>query len=169
MAKKGWGITLIKTKIDLQQIEAFLYQEARYINENKLVEWLELFTDDCKYWVPCNDNDIDPETHVSIIYDDRKRLEERVWRLETGLAYGQQPQSKTRHLITNVEILEDQGDEMIVSSNFMLVELRRGEQTMYAGRNVHHIRLGGNNLKISLKKIELLNNNEPLGNLSFIL
>ncbi|MFJ7729099.1 aromatic-ring-hydroxylating dioxygenase subunit beta [Neobacillus sp. NPDC097160] len=160
---------MIKTRIDLQQIEAFLYKEARYINENKFEEWLALFTQDCRYWIPCNDNDIDPETHVSIIYDDRIRLEERVWRLQTGLAYGQQPQSKTRHLITNVEILEEFGEKIIVSSNFLLVELRRGIQTMFAGRNEHHLLFEGNGLKIGLKKVELLNNNEPLGNLSFIL
>lgn len=160
---------MIKTRIDLQQIEAFLYKEARYINENKFEEWLALFTQDCRYWIPCNDNDIDPETHVSIIYDDRKRLEERVWRLQTGLAYGQQPQSKTRHLITNVEILEELGEKIIVSSNFLLVELRRGIQTMFAGRNEHYLLFEENGLKVCSKKVELLNNNEPLGNLSFIL
>ncbi|MBT2605204.1 aromatic-ring-hydroxylating dioxygenase subunit beta [Bacillus sp. ISL-53] len=160
---------MIQTKNELKQIEAILFKEARYINENRLDEWLELFTNNCVYWVPCNENDIDPETHVSIIYDDRKRLEERVWRLQTGLAYGQQPQSKTRHLITNVEIVEELKDKVVVSSNFLLVELRRGVQTIFSGRNEHHLCLEGNNLKIHLKKIELLNNNEPLGNLSFIL
>lgn len=167
--KKGRRLALIKTRIDLQQIEAFLYKEARYINDERFEEWLTLFTHDCRYWIPCNENDIDPETHVSIIYDDRKRLEERIWRLQTGLAYGQQPKSKTRHLITNVEILEEVGEKVIVSSNFLLVELRRGEQTIFAGRNEHHLLMEGNDLKISFKKVELINNNEPLGNLSFIL
>ena len=58
---------MIKTRIDLEQIEAILYKEARYINQNMLIEWLELFTHDCRYWVPCNENDIDPEDPLSII------------------------------------------------------------------------------------------------------
>ena len=98
---------MIRTKVELKEIEAILYKEARLINEDQLDEWLDLFTQNSVYWVPCNDNDIDPETHVSMIYDDRNRMEERVWRLQTGLAYGQQPRSKTRHLITNIEILEE--------------------------------------------------------------
>lgn len=160
---------MIQTQIDIQQVEAFLYKEARYINDNKLEEWLSLFTEDCIYWVPCNEDDIDPETHVSIIYDDRTRLEERVWRLQTGLAYGQQPRSKTRHLITNVEVMEEKEEGINVTSNFLLTELRRGIQTVYAGRNEHHLRIEENDFKISLKKVELINNNEYLGNLSFIL
>ncbi|MBM4763644.1 aromatic-ring-hydroxylating dioxygenase subunit beta [Bacillus sp. B15-48] len=159
----------MQTKIKLEQIEAFLYKEARYINSHELGEWLDLFTDDCKYWVPCNSADIDPETHVSIIYDDRSRLEERVWRLQTGLAYGQEPRSETRHFITNVEVLDENEEEVIVTSNLMLVELRRGIQTVYAARMEHHLVPKGDDFKIRFKKIELLNNNEYLGNMSFIL
>lgn len=160
---------MIQNKIDVKQIEAFLYKEARYINGNQLTNWLDLFTKDCCYWVPCNEDDIDPETHVSIIYDDRTRLEERVARLNTGLAYGQQPRSKTKHLITNVEVVQEEEENVTVTSNFLIVELRRGIQTMYAGRNEHQLRFEGDDWKIRLKKIELINNNEPLGNLSFIL
>ena len=130
---------MIQTKVEIGQVEAFLYEEARYINSHQLDEWLSMFTEDCTYWVPCNKADIDPETHVSIIYDDRVRLEERVWRLQTGLAYGQQPRSETRHLLTNVEVLEEQEEEVAVTSNFLIVELRRGKQSVYAGRQEHHL------------------------------
>lgn len=160
---------MIMEKVDIRQIEAFLYKEARLINSNQLNDWVDLFTKDCHYWIPCNDDDIDPETHVSIIYDDRSRLEERVWRLETGLAYGQQPRSKTRHFISNVEVTGQSKEKVIVTSNVLITELRRGKQTFYSARNEHHLCWEGNDWKIKFKKIELLNNDEPLGNLSFIL
>jgi benzoate/toluate 1,2-dioxygenase subunit beta len=160
---------LIKTKISTQEVEALLYKEARLINGNQLETWLELFTTDGQYWIPCNADDIDPETHVSIIYDDRSRLEERVARLESGLAYGQQPRSRTRHLITNVEILKEMEEGIIATSNFLIVELRRGVETIFAGRTEYQLRFEENELKIGMKKVELINNNEPLGNLSFIL
>ena len=41
-------------------IEAFLTWEARLMDEGRYAEWLDLWTDDAQYWVPCNDDDIDP-------------------------------------------------------------------------------------------------------------
>ncbi|MGG1660202.1 aromatic-ring-hydroxylating dioxygenase subunit beta [Brevibacillus sp. NRS-1366] len=155
--------------IEKQQIEEFLYKEAALLDQGKWDEWLGLLTSDVVYWVPCNGYDNDPMKHVSIIYDDRERMEERIWRLQSGQSPAQLPPSRTCHLITNVGISDFQGDKIVVSSNFMIAELRRGAQTIYAGRYEHHLKQEGNNWKISYKKIELLNNSEPLGNLSFIL
>ncbi|RFU70497.1 aromatic-ring-hydroxylating dioxygenase subunit beta [Peribacillus saganii] len=154
--------------VERKEIEDFLIHEAFLINEEKFSEWLDLFTEDGIYWIPSNKDHIDPNTHVSIIYDDRERLEERVWRLESGLAYGQEPKSRTRHLITNVKILESDDQKVVVSSNFILVELRRSIQTIWSGRFEHQLRSQGGTWKIASKKVELINNNEFIGNLSFI-
>ncbi|QQK74711.1 aromatic-ring-hydroxylating dioxygenase subunit beta [Salicibibacter cibarius] len=153
----------------ITDIEEFIYKEADLINSEQLNEWLELFTDDAFYWIPSNSDDIDPKKHVSIIYDDRKRLEERVWRIESGQAYGQQPRSKTRHIISNVFIKDSDTDMVVVSSNFMIVEMRRSKQTIYSGRFEHQLVREESSWKIGSKKVELINNDEYLGNLSFIL
>jgi ethylbenzene dioxygenase subunit beta len=34
-----------------QEVEQFLYREARLLDERRLHEWLELFTDDARYWM----------------------------------------------------------------------------------------------------------------------
>jgi 3-phenylpropionate/cinnamic acid dioxygenase small subunit len=158
-----------QVKVEKQEVEAFLIDEAYLINEGKYTDWLELFTEEAIYWVPSNKDNYDPNTHVSIIYDNRERLGERVWRLESGLAYGQEPKSRTRHLITNIKILDKDDKHLTVSSNFIIVELRRGIQTTYSGRFEHKLRIDGPSWKIASKKVELINNNEFLGNLSFIL
>ena len=151
------------------EIEQFLIKEAALLDQDKLTEWLELYSDDSMYWIPCGDNDIDPDLQVSIIYDDRERLGERVWRLQTGLAYGQEPKSKVCRLISNVDIVEGDDTKKVVASNFIMVELRRSLQTIYAGRYIHHLVKVNNQWKIEKKKVELIQNNEFLGNLSFIL
>src|SRR4051812_1093271 len=87
-------------------VEAFLYREARLIDEGHFDEWLTLFTEDAHYWCPSNRDDVDPEREVSIIYDDRVRLSDRVWRLQSGKAFAQQPPSRTCRLISNVEVLD---------------------------------------------------------------
>ncbi len=160
---------MVASTADRREVEDFLYLEAAYIDEGRFDEWLELFTGDARYWAPANANDIDPNTHVSIIYDDHARLSERVHRLRSGNAYGQLPPSKTRHLITNVRVLEGDGQTTVVSSNFLIVDLRLGVQTVYSGRYEHHLERNGTSWKIKMKKVELLNNDEPLGNLTFLL
>ncbi|OMP67272.1 aromatic-ring-hydroxylating dioxygenase subunit beta [Domibacillus epiphyticus] len=157
----------VKTK--RQQIEKFLIKEAALLDQDLLNDWLDLFTDELIYWIPSGSSDINPMKHVSIIYDDRIRLEERVKRLQSGLAYGQEPKSKTCHLITNIEVDTDENEKIVVFSNFLIVELRRSIQTIYSGRNEHHLVHIGDDLKIQYKKIDLLNKNEYIGNLSFIL
>ena len=52
-----------------ERIESFLYYEARLIDEHQYDEWLSLWTEDALYWVPCNEDDFDPERHISIVYE----------------------------------------------------------------------------------------------------
>jgi benzoate/toluate 1,2-dioxygenase beta subunit len=150
------------------EIQNFLYTEARLLDESRLQEWLSLFTHDAVYWIPTGIGAPDPDRTVSIVYDDRARMNERVWRLESGLAYAQEPQSKTARVVGNVQIEAQQGDVVITSSSFILVELRRGVQSVFAGRYEHHLRRVDGRLMIERKRVDLLNNNEPIGNLSFI-
>lgn len=155
----------------------YLYREAALLDERRYREWLELFTDDATYWVPQAGGE-DPKRLVSISYDDRRRLEERVLRLEGGFAFAQDPPSRTCRVVGNV-VLDDTGEgaeqeegDLPVSSNLMVAELRRAEQTVYAGRVEHRLVRedgGDGNLRIRRKVIRLINSDAPLGNLSFLL
>ena len=91
------------TPIDQHAIERFLYHEARLLDEGQLDDWLALLTPDAYYWIPCNANDVDPTRHVSLIYDDRQHLEDRIWRIKSGWAHAQDPPSHTRRIVGNVE------------------------------------------------------------------
>ena len=112
--------------VDRPTAEDFVYMEARLADENRYDEWLALWTDDAIYWVPANVDDYDPHRHMSIIYDDRNRLQDRVDRLKSGAAWAQDPKSRMRRLISNIEIgpIAENGD-IEVYSNFVLGELRR--------------------------------------------
>ena len=153
-----------------KQIEAFLYKEARLADENRYDEWTALWTDDCVYWIPSNLDDYDPRERVSIIYDDRERLQDRVDRLKSGAAWAQEPRSRVRRVLSNIEIdAPDAKGEITASSNFVLGDLRRGAQTVYFARQIHRLRPTAQGLRIAYKKVMLLNNNEPIHNLSFII
>jgi 3-phenylpropionate/cinnamic acid dioxygenase small subunit len=162
----------VMTPIDVgaRAIEEFLYREARLADEGRYQEWAALWTDDAIYWVPASTDDYDPNHHMSIIYDDRESIQDRIDRLDTGKAWAQAPQSRMRRLISNIEHrgATESGDIEVVS-NFVLGELRRGLQTAYFAQQIHRLRPGPDGLKMSLKKVILINNNEPIHNLSFII
>jgi len=111
---------------DLQQ---FLFHEAWLLDERRFDEWLELFTDDTFYWMPGRINSMTNDMADSIgklgelaLFEETKQtLQMRVARLHTGMAWAEQPPSRTRHLVTNV-IVEPTGkaNEVKVMCNFLI-------------------------------------------------
>lgn len=158
---------------DHQAVVEFLYREARLADEARYAEWLALWTDDAVYWVPATtEPDADPETRISHIYDNRARLETRIKLLQTGHRYSQEPASLMRRLISNIEVAEEPDGRLVAGSNFMLAELSvqaRAEMHWWVGRATHHLRRGDGPLRMSLKKVVLINAAEPLPNLSFLI
>lgn len=159
----------VSNTISKEAIDRFLFQEGALLDKCAFSDWLQLYTEDAIYWIPSNKDDYDPNKHVSLIYDDRTRLEKRVWRLESGMAHSQDPLSRTCHMISNIMNEEQQDDFIRVSSRFMVVELRQGKQTIFSGRCEHRLVKRKDQLMIAFKKVELINNNEPIPNLSIIL
>ena len=152
-----------------QQIEDFIYREARLMDEHRYDEWLALWTDDAVYWVPSNNDDLDPMQNVSIIYDDRRRISDRINRLKSGMAYAQKPPSRMRRVVSNLEVEESGSDEVTVYSNFVLTEIRRGVHNIWSGRTVHRLRMENGDLKMGFKKVLLLENDTEIPSLVFLI
>lgn len=154
----------------LREVELLLFREAELADFNRYEEWLSLWTQDLLYWVPCNSDDIDPERRISLIYDDRPKLEERLFRLGTKHAHSQRPQSKLTRLVSNV-VLQDYEPARggAVASRFMAVEMRRDRPTVWSGRTRHLLVREGERLRIKEKHVFLVNNDAPMGNLTFVI
>ena len=150
------------------EAEDILYREARLLDERRYREWLELFAEDARYWIPCNGEGTDPEREITLVYDDLAKLRDRVERLASGMAHAQTPPSRTKRLISNVEVDNSTSDSATVSSGFILYELRRGRERVFAGRYEHSLRRAEENWKIASKKVVLINNDEVIDNLTFI-
>jgi ethylbenzene dioxygenase beta subunit len=146
----------------------FLYREARLLDRRDLQAWLELFTEDAQYWVPLREEYRDPDAELNIIFDDRPRLIGRVGRLESGVAYAQEPPSRTARLLGNITV-DRAGANFATEATFFLYELRGGETQMLAGRYFHELVAGAGGLRIRRKTVELVNRAEPLFNLTFVL
>jgi 3-phenylpropionate/cinnamic acid dioxygenase small subunit len=155
--------------VDRDRVERFLYYEARLMDTHAYDEWLALWTDDALYWVPSNEDDIDPQRHVSIVYEDKARLEDRIVRLKSGAAYAQDPKSRLSRVIGNIEAEEHDNGEIVVHSTFNLTAVRRGRMDTFAGRTIHRLRPDGDGFKVAYKKVVLVNNDEVIHNLTFLI
>lgn len=154
-------------------IEEFLYAEAALLDDRDFTAWLSLFAPDAHYWVPAGQDDADPTRDVSVVYDDMQFLAERVWRAGSGIAFAQEPASRTSHLVSNVRVKEtrqSQAGELVgVTAAFIVTEFRREAVCTHAGRYRYELLSGPESFSILLKKVQLVNSGSRLGNLSVLL
>ena len=149
------------------EVADFLYREAELLDERRFDEWLALFSDELVYWLPANELE-DPRRSVSIIYDDRLRLTERVRRLQRGTAPSLQPPSRTCHIVGNVRVADDGSGRLSVTSRCLVAELRVGREELYAASVEHQLVDGDDGWRIARKIVRLSRRDVPLGNLSFL-
>ena len=153
----------------LEDATHFIVQEARLQDEHRYDDWEALWTDDGVYWVPANGDDIDPEAQMSILYDNRSRIALRIRRYHTGKRYSQTPQSRLRRLVSNVELLSDDGVELRAACNALVYESHTRGDTVWASRNEYRLRREGDTLRMAFKKVMLVNNHEALFSMAFLI
>ena len=109
--KAGDGVTLTAQQALWLELMPFYIREAWLLDERKFKEWLELFTDDVLYFMPRRKNvprreahrELTPLGDLAILEEDKRYLQMRVARLDTGMAWAEDPPSRTRHMIGNLE------------------------------------------------------------------
>lgn len=154
--------------IDLmREIEDFMYQEADLLDERRFEAWLELFTDDVRYWMPIRKNlpfdqahrDITDEDDVSWIDDDKVTLSKRVRQILTGIHWAEEPLSRTSHVVTNIRLVEPaallaEGSTALVRSRFLVHRNRLETETdFFVGRREDTLRRVNGTLRIARRKI----------------
>jgi p-cumate 2,3-dioxygenase subunit beta len=139
-----------------EQVEDFLYQEAALLDGWRLDEWLTLFTVDARYVVPTTDlPDGDPKKELVFIDDDMVRLRARVERLKSRHGHREFPWSRTRRFITNVRVKRLEGNEILVTSSFLVYRFRMEDTSPYVGWYEHRLKPVGGELRIRHKRAVL--------------
>jgi 3-phenylpropionate/cinnamic acid dioxygenase small subunit len=152
------------------QFRSILEKEARLLDKLLFEEWLGLFVPDCAYWVPSTRNQGDPRSEIAVMFDDRRRLEDRVFRLRSGNAWSQAPASRTTRMISNVEVFKGRSvDLRMVRCNFLISEFWDNETRILTGWTGYRMRFEAADWKISAKQINLINCDQCIRNPSIIL
>jgi 3-phenylpropionate/cinnamic acid dioxygenase small subunit len=160
----------IQEFVERDLFRGLLEREARLLDRLQFKEWLQFYTDECLYWVPSTPNGGDPRREIAVMFDDRRRLEDRVFRLTTGFAWSQAPSSRTMRMISNVEVWTSENpDQRLVRSNFLIHEFWDDETRALAGWAGHRFRRTDSIWRISAKQVNLLECDQCIRNPSIIL
>ncbi|WP_230207054.1 aromatic-ring-hydroxylating dioxygenase subunit beta [Novosphingobium sp. Gsoil 351] len=151
------------------EIEAFLCLEADLMDQHAYDDWLSLWHPLGLYWVPSNSEDLDSERCVSIIFERYEGLEDRIFRLKDKRMHSQSPKSKLVRIVSNFSAVAAGVSDILVRSNFVLGEVRGGQQQTLFGRATHRLIRSAGGLKIAGKKVYLIGNDAPMRNVTFLL
>ncbi len=153
---------------ELHAIQQFLFLEARLLDERRLEEWAQLFTDDGIYWAPTDPQAASPDTAVSLFFDDRRSMDARIKRLRHPEAHVAIPHSSTAHMLGNIEAETAEG-QVRARAVFHVAEYRHTAPRWYGGRVEYHLVPHGISFRIALKKVMLVNSTASLTSMAFYL
>jgi p-cumate 2,3-dioxygenase subunit beta len=135
------------------RVEDLLYQEADLLDQWRLDEWLALFTEDAQYLVPPTDlagEAANPDTSLFYVFDDRRRMQERVIRLKKVTAHSESPRSKVRHLVSNVRASQD-GATINARASFAVWRSKDASSDVFVGHYLYELVEHAGDLRIRKK------------------
>ena len=148
--------------ITLENIAQFLYQEVRFLDDEQWDDWLTCYAPTASFWMPAWDDDdkltTDPQSEISLIYyPDRQGLEDRVFRIKTERSSATMPDTRTSHNISNIELVERDGDKVTVRFNWNTLSFRYKNSYSYFGMSRYEIDFSGDKPQILSKYVVLKN------------
>ena len=150
------------TDLRYRDVCAFLYREARLLDDRQWDEWVECYSPRATFWMPCwDDGDTlvdDPDRHISLIYySDRNGLEDRVFRLKSERSGASSPEPRTSHNISNVEIISTGEEHIDVRFNWHTLNYRYKTLDHYFGTSFYTLAVDTSGITILKKKVVLKN------------
>lgn len=159
------------------EVSQWLFTEAALLDQRRFNDWLALLTQDIRYVVPIRVTKAagqgtgfeDSPAHFN---DSYFLLEQRVRRLETGYAWAEDPPSRTRHMVTNIQIEPTDRDDEILAKSCLLLHRTRGDiaaPEQLIGERHDRLRRVDGALRLSARTVYLDHTTLPMQNLSVLL
>jgi benzoate/toluate 1,2-dioxygenase beta subunit len=156
--------TLLEGHLLQFEVERFITFEVGLLDDRKFEEWMALFDDDGRYWAPTTIGQDSPLDQVSIFFDDKTLMTQRITRLRHERIHSQSPHSRTLHMVSNIKIVPERSPDngVYAQANFLMVEFRpsvpEGVQRVFAGVYDYDLRrVPDAAFKVRNKKATLIN------------
>ena len=146
--------------ISYENLCAFLYKEARLLDDRDWDSWLELYSPNVDFWMPAWDDDgeltEDPQSEISLIYyANRGGLEDRIFRIRTERSSATIPDTRTSHNLSNIEVVSQNGNEVVVRFNWNTASVRYNHTDLFYGTSIYTLDVSGASPIITKKKVVL--------------
>jgi len=153
-------------------LSQFLFGEAALLDARDWDSWGRLFLPEGTYWVPAARGQTDSLHHVSLVNDNALLREIRLGRLKNSDATSLQGRPNSSHLVSNIRVTaaDDLRGQYTLRSCFVVAQFASwGTSTFHGGYTHELLRDVDGVLRISLKRVDLVNVDGPLGDVLTIL
>lgn len=146
-----------------REVEVLLYRQAEFLDTRQWQNFIDLFSDDGRYWMPASPEQTTGDGVPSIFYEDRDLMAVRMKRLDHPRAWSQKTEWGTSHLVGNIVIEKHDrpSGDLIVRSRFQMMEFRNDASRHFAGTYLHHLVLAGEFYRIRLQRVDMVNGQGP--------
>jgi len=146
-------------QVTREQLVDFVVRECRLLDAKRFEQWNALFADDAFYWIPLVPDQEDGVNHTSHLYEDKLLRDLRIERLKSPRAFAQMPPSRCHHLLQTptVEAFVQEDNRFVVRTEFHYTESQGDELQFYVGTFYHHLAVHGGELRMTLKRVNLIN------------
>ncbi|MCY4238547.1 MAG: aromatic-ring-hydroxylating dioxygenase subunit beta [Rhodospirillaceae bacterium] len=143
-------------------VEQFLYRQVEILDEQRWSEWLALFTEDGRYWMPADGAQTDGHRQPNIFWEDHDIMKMRIRRNNHPRAHSQAPHNRLNHVISNVIIeSEEANGDIVVRSRFHCTEYFRYRTRTFSGKYRHYLKKTPDSYRIALQRVDLVNREGP--------
>ncbi|SEE43181.1 MULTISPECIES: aromatic-ring-hydroxylating dioxygenase subunit beta [Pseudomonas] len=153
----------------LNQVSAFIWQEADMLDHGDFVEWLDLWTEKATYIIPIDPLETDFENTLNYAYDDHHMRQLRVTRLTSGESISTTPRARTVRSQSRFRVLSDEDGVVTVRCAQNLREFRKDVLKQYTADVTFELVRSGDSFKIQRKLIQLINSTDTLAGIGYIL
>lgn len=148
--------------ISMADVAAFLYREARLLDDEQWDEWLACYDPEAQFWMPSWDDDdrlvSDPQREISLIfYPNRAGLEDRIFRIKTERSSATMPDTRTSHNLANIELEDQVGQVVTVRFNWHTLSHRYKTDFSHFGMSRYRIDFSSDQPRILDKYVVLKN------------
>jgi 3-phenylpropionate/cinnamic acid dioxygenase small subunit len=140
------------------EVEQFLYRQAELLDTKQWEKYIGLFSADGLYWMPPDASYETWDGQPAIFAEDKNLMTVRMLRVLHPDAWSQRPIWETNHVVSNVMVQKvTKNGDVVVTSRFHMLELRRDDVRHFAGKYTHHLKKTKSGYAIKLQRVDMTN------------
>lgn len=163
------NVPIVDENTQLGKAIAFIWQEAELLDRKDYSAWGKLWADDGYYIVPIDPDTTDYASQLNYAYDDARMRQLRIERFASGYSMSAADSAITVRTVSRFTLAKSEGNEIEVNSAQILAAYKRGATTLFAGNLTHRVRMTAEGPKLVQKVVRLVNSQDALNALGYLL